>query len=175
MLLPVTAGDIQDAILPLLQENPLLTSMFPSLPTALHPAVPDIPSALPALLDDDPLTVDQNGGVAIALVDLAEDDAEGSLGGSSAGTREVEFYFALVIYVWGANRDHSKKRFLEQLTSQARAALMQDGLRRDPSPVPRQRWYGAYFYKKPCTVYKNGGGFRQSITFIKYNSRFRTL
>lgn len=168
MLLPITAGDIQDAVLPLLQANPLLTSLFPS-------QVPDIPAVLPAILDDDPLTVDQTSGVVIALVSLAEDNKDGSLGGSGAGTREVEFYFGLVIYVWGANRDHRKKRFLEQLTSQASAALMQNSLRMDPNPVPRQRWWGAFFYKQPCTVYKNGGGFRQSITFIKYNSRFRTL
>ncbi len=170
LLLPVTAGDIQDAVLPLLQENPLLTSMFPSANN-----VPDIPGELPAIVDDDPQTVSESEGVAIALVELADDDADGSLGGSRAGTREVEFYMALLVYVWGANKDASKKRFLSQLTAQARAALMQNGLRMDPNPVPRQRWYGSYFYKKPCTVYRNGTGFRQSITFIKYNSRFRTL
>ena len=172
MLLPVTAGDIQDAVLPLLQVNSLLTSLFPSSAT---PPVPDIPARLPTITDDDPGTVDESEGVAIALVELADDDADGSLGGSRAGTRETEFYLALLVYVWGANKDRSKKRFLSQLTAQARAALMQDGLRVDPNPSPRQRWYGAYFYKKPCTVYRNGTGFRQSITFIKYNSRFRTL
>ena len=169
MLLPVTGGDIQDALLPLLQVNPLLTGMFPA------PAVADIPAALPVLLDDDPLSLDQAAGVAIALVELADDEGDGSLGGSRAGTRDAEFYFGLLVYVWGANRDRAKKRFLAQLTAQARAALMQDGLRMDPAPSPRQRWYGAYFYKKPCTVYRNGTGFRQSITFIKYCSRYRTL
>lgn len=168
MLLPVTAGDIQDAILPLLQVNPLLTSLFPS-------TAPDIPAAMPTILDDDPLSVDQATGVSIALIELADDEGDGTLGGSGTGTRATEFYFALLIYVWGANRDRAKKRFLSQLTSQARAALMQTGLRVDPSPVPRQRWYSSEFYKQPCTVYRVGGAFRQSITFIKYSSRFRTL
>lgn len=168
MLLPVTAGDIQDAVIPLLQTNALLTGMFPS-------SVADIPALMPTILDDDPLSIDQPTGVSIALIELADDESDGSLGGSGVGTREAEFYMALLIYVWGANRDRTKKRFLSQLTSQARAALMQTGLRVDPNPAPRQRWYSADFYKQPCTVYRAGGAFRQSITFIRYSSRFRNL
>lgn len=173
MLIPViTAADVQDAVIPLLQSYAPLTGGEAPLFTG-------------KILDDDPQAPDGPGDVQIALHLLAEGEQDAVPGPEGAGAQRYVSYFAALVYVGQANRDRATKRQLTLITGALRKALMQDGgpdsmtglpgpcVRRDPHPVPVQRWYSNAFKAPVASLYQNGGAFRRSITFIEFYSKLR--
>lgn len=161
MLIPIiTAADVQDAVIPLLQAYAPLTGGATPLFTG-------------QILDDDPQAPDGPEDIKIALHLLAEGEQDATPGPETAGSQRYVSYFAALVYVGQANHDRAKKRQLTLLTGALRKALMQDGVRQDPLPVPVQRWYSNAFKAPVASLYQNGGAFRRSITFIEFYSKLR--
>jgi len=173
MLIPlITAADVQDAVIPLLQAFVPLTGGATPLFTG-------------QILSDDPKSSNGPDDVQIALHLLAESEQDAVPGPEGAGAQRYVSYFAALVYVGQANTDPAKRRQLTLITGTLRKALMQDGgpdpitglpgpcVRCDPNPAPVQRWYSNAFKAPVASLYQSGGAFRRSITFIEFYSKLR--
>lgn len=117
----------------------------------------------------DPTTVSKDTDIDICLVLSGMNIKQGSLGPRGVGKLEVDFHYALLIYVFAETRDEGRGDLLALLTMQATEALFHYEV--DPTPGSQGWWKMALHGAEMPTTFHTQPGYRLSITRLVLSSR----